>query len=147
MKNRRETTDHRRLHLSIVPMLSNLYFDNKMAFKFENLKVWQLAMDLGEEINILADHFPRKEEFNLKQQIRRAVDSIALNISEGSTGSSNAEQKRFLRIANRSALEVVTCLHKARRRNYIDETIFQKNYLEFEVLVKMLQSFISKIGD
>lgn len=118
-----------------------------MAFKFENLKVWQSAMDSGEEIDSLAEYFHKKEEYNLKQQIRRAADSIALNISEGSTGLSNAEQKRFLRIANRSALEVVTCLHKARRRNYIDETIFRKHYQDCEVLVKMLQSFISKIGD
>lgn len=118
-----------------------------MAFKFENLEVWQLAMDMGEEMDLLAEHFHKREDFNLKQQIRRSADSIALNISEGSTGLSNAEQKRFLRIANRSALEVVTCLHKARRRNYIDETIFHKHYQQCEMLVKMLQSFISKIGD
>jgi four helix bundle protein len=130
-----------------VAVTPKLYFENKMSFKFKNLKVWQFAMDLGEEMDSLAEHFHKKEEFNLKQQIRRSADSVALNISEGSTGLSNAEQKRFLRIANRSALEVVTCLHKARRRNYIDETIFRKHYLECEVLVKMLQSFISKIGD
>lgn len=118
-----------------------------MAFKFEQLKVWQLAMDLGEEMDSLAEQFHKKEEFNLKQQIRRAADSVALNISEGSTGLSNAEQKRFLRIANRSALEVVTCLHKARRRNYIDEKTFLKQYNNCEILVKMLQSFISKISD
>ncbi len=98
-----------------------------MPFKFENLKVWQLAMDLGEEMNTLSEQFHKKEEFNLKQQIRRVADSIALNISEGSIELSNAEQKRFLRIANRSALEVVTCLHKARRKSYIDETVFQKH--------------------
>lgn len=118
-----------------------------MAFKFEKLKVWHLAMDLGEEMDLLAEHFHKREEYNLKQQIRRSADSIALNISEGSTGLSNAEQKRFLRIANRSALEVVTCLHKARRRSYIDETMFKKYYQQCEMLVKMLQSFISKIGD
>ncbi len=118
-----------------------------MAFKFENLKVWQLAVDLGEDINLVADKFHKKEDYNLKQQIRRAADSIALSTSEGSTGLSNAEQKRFLRIANRSALEVVTCLHKARRRSYIDEPTFLKHYNDCEVIVRMLQSFISKLQD
>lgn len=118
-----------------------------MPFKFEHLKVWHLAMDLGEDMHSLADQFHKKEEFNLKQQIRRAADSVALNISEGSTGSSNAEQKRFLRIANRSTLEVVTCLHKAFRRKYIDETTFNKYYQNCEVLVKMLQAFINKLND
>ncbi len=36
-----------------------------MALKFEQLKVWQLAMDLGEEMDSLAEQFHKKEEFNL----------------------------------------------------------------------------------
>jgi hypothetical protein len=38
-------------------MVLKSYFENKMSFKFENLKVWQLAMDLGEEMNLLAEDF------------------------------------------------------------------------------------------
>ena len=78
-----------------------------MAFKFEQLRVWQVALDFGEKINVLADAFPKKEMFNLSTQIRKAADSIGLNIAEGSTGQTNAEQKSFLIFANRSALEVV----------------------------------------
>lgn len=62
-----------------------------MNFKFENLVIWQKAMDLGESINDLTAGFPRKEIYNLSSQILRAGDSIALNISEGSIGQSNAE--------------------------------------------------------
>ncbi len=61
------------------------------------------------------------EQYNLISQIYRAADSIALNISEGSIEQSNAEFKRFLNYSIRSIAEVVTCLHKARRRKYIDE--------------------------
>lgn len=113
-----------------------------MAFKFEQLRVWQGALGFGEEINRIADHFPKKELFNLSSQIRRAADSIGLNIAEGSTGLSNAEQKRFLIFANRSALEVAACLIKARLRNYLDEKTFNKLYTDSESLVKMLQAFI-----
>ena len=52
-----------------------------MKFKFENLLIWQKAMELGESINSLSK-FPNKELYNLSSQINRAVDSIALNISE-----------------------------------------------------------------
>ena len=52
---------------------------NKSGFKFEKLIVWQKAMDLGEDINKLTDNFPSKEIYNLSSQIRRAVDSVALN--------------------------------------------------------------------
>jgi hypothetical protein len=36
-----------------------------MEFKFEKLIIWHKAMDLGEEINILAKIFPSKERFTI----------------------------------------------------------------------------------
>lgn len=74
-----------------------------MAFKFENLKVWQLSLELTDEIDLLAQSFPKHELYSLTSQIRRAANSVSLNIVEGSTGLSNAEFRRFLVIANRSA--------------------------------------------
>ena len=118
-----------------------------MAFKFEDLRVWQVSLEFAEKINLLADEFPKKEIFNLSNQIRRAADSIGLNIAEGSTIQSNAEQKRFLIFANRSTLEVVACLIKAKLRKYIDEPTFNNFYDEAEKLVKMLQACIKKLGE
>ncbi len=109
-----------------------------MSFKFEKLRVWEASLEFGEKINTLADSFPQKELFNLSSQIRRAADSIGLNIAEGSTSHTNAEQKRFLLFANRSALEVVACLIKAKRRNYIEEKTYHDLYTEAEGLVKMI---------
>ncbi len=117
-----------------------------MSYKFENLRIWQSSLQLGEKINTLADNFPKKEQFNLSLQIRRAADSIGLNIAEGSTGQTNAEQKRFLIFANRSALEVVACLIKANMRNYISQEQFHELYTETEILVKMIQSFIKRLN-
>lgn len=53
--------------------------------------------------------FPREEIYVLTAQLKRASDSISLNIAEGSTGQSNAEFKRFLSYALRSNIEVVAC--------------------------------------
>ncbi|MBI3720274.1 MAG: four helix bundle protein [Sphingobacteriales bacterium] len=116
-----------------------------MSFKFESLRVWQNALEYGEKINNIADGFPRKELFNLSTQIRRAADSIGLNIAEGSTGLSDLEQSRFLTFANRSALETVACLIKARRRDYISESQFNTLYQECEQLIKMMQAFKNKL--
>ena len=118
-----------------------------MAFKFENLKVWQLSLDLADDIDRLAQTFPKYELYSLSSQIKRAADSVSLNIVEGSTGLSNTEFKRFLHIANRSALEVVGCLFLAKRRKYILEDIFQKFYNQIETLVKMIQGLINSIKD
>ncbi len=99
-----------------------------MGFKFEKLIVWQHSMELGENINNLTNKFPSKEIYNLSTQIRRAADSVALNIAEGSIGQSNPEQKKFVSYSARSLAEVVTCLYKARKREYITEEEFKINY-------------------
>lgn len=88
-------------------------------FKFEKLVVWQKSMDYGELIYDTSKSFPKDEMFNLCSQIRRAVDSVALNISEGSIGQSNLEQKKFVGYSMRSLAEVVTCLHKAKGKNIL----------------------------
>ena len=114
-------------------------------FKFEKLIIWQKAMDFGEEIFILTKSFPKDEMYNLSSQIRRAVDSIALNISEGATGQSNDEFKRFMSYSIRSLAEVVTCLHKAKRRNYLNSEQFQKNYEASFNLMNMMTAFKKSI--
>ncbi len=85
-----------------------------MAFKFEKLKVWQKSLDLADNINLVTKSFPKDEMYALTSQMRRAADSICLNIAEGSTGQSNAEYIKFLRYALRSDVEVVACLHLAK---------------------------------
>lgn len=117
-----------------------------MAFKFENLKIWQLSLELTDEIDMLAQGFPKHEIYSLSSQIRRAANSVSLNIVEGSTGLTNIEFKRFLVIANRSALEVVGCLYLAKRRNYINQEKFNTLYIKIETLVKMIQALIKSLN-
>ena len=116
-----------------------------MKFKFENLIIWQKAVDFGEQINTMANRFPNYEMYNLSSQIRRAVDSIALNISEGSIGQSNPEFKKFMGYSIRSLAEVVTCLHKAKRRAYITEQKFNEYYNDSFNLMNMMVAFKKKI--
>jgi four helix bundle protein len=115
-------------------------------FKFEKLSIWQKAMDFGEEINEVAYKFPKEELYNLSSQIRRAVDSIALNISEGSIGQTNPEFKRFMGYSIRSLAEVVTCLHKAKRREYITDQEFDRFYDDAYNLMNMSVAFKKKIN-
>ena len=116
-----------------------------MEFKFEKLIIWQKAMDFGENVYRLTFKFPKEEMYNLSSQIRRAVDSIALNISEGSIGQSNPEFKKFMGYSIRSLAEVVTCLHKAKRREYISEEEFSTHYEFAFNLMNMMVAFKEKI--
>lgn len=116
-----------------------------MAFKFENLKVWQSAIELSGQISELTDGFPKKELFVLTSQIQRASDSIALNIAEGSTGQTNPEFRRFLGMALRSGIEVVSCLYLAKRRKLINQEEFDHFYNLLTNIIKSIQALRNSI--
>lgn len=112
-----------------------------MSFKFEKLIVWQKALDLSEMVNTVTQGFPKEEMYVLTSQIKRAADSVSLNIAEGSTGQSNAEFARVLGIALRSNIEVVGCIHIAKRRNIISQECYEDIYARCEEILVMLNSF------
>ncbi len=112
-----------------------------MPFKFEKLEIWQSAIEAADTIDKLTQTLPKHEIFVLTSQMKRAADSISLNIAEGSTGQSDAEQSRFTGYAQRSALEVVNCLYLAKRRGYITEKNFNQLYKELEKLIAKIQAF------
>ena len=116
-----------------------------MSFKFEKLIIWQKSMELGENIHLLTKDFPKEEMFNLTSQIRRASDSIALNISEGSILQSKLEFKKFLGYSIRSLAEVVTCLYKSKNRNYFSDEIFEKMYQESYNLMNQIIGFRNQL--
>ena len=71
-----------------------------MPFKFEKLEVWQLALEYVDLTYDLAGRLPKSKECNLKSQIIRAATSVALNIAEGSTSQTDAEQGAVLEHGN-----------------------------------------------
>ena len=113
-----------------------------MSYKFEKLEVWQLALEYTNMIYALADKLPASENYNLKSQITRAATSVALNIAEGSTSQSNAEQARFLGLAIRSLVETVACQHLINQRNYLSTPqSLRSTYRASEKLFAKLQAF------
>ena len=112
-----------------------------MAFKFEKLEIWQLAIDMSDDIDKLTKAFPKDELFILTSQMKRAADSISLNIAEGSTGQTNPEQSRFVGYAQRSALEVVNCLFLGIRRGFITKEQFNTLYERSAKLISKIQAF------
>jgi four helix bundle protein len=113
-----------------------------VPYKFEQLDVWKLSLEYIDIVYVLAEKLPKSEEYNLKSQIIRAATSISLNIAEGSTGQSDAEQARFLGMAIRSLIETVACHHIIQRRNYVqDENFLKKVYEDSQLLARKLQAF------
>ena len=91
-----------------------------MKHNFKNLNIWKLALDLANEVYNLTDQFPINEEFGLKSQLRRCSVSVASNIAEGSSRSSNKDFNRFLEISLGSLYELQTQIIISSNRNYFD---------------------------
>ncbi|HEY6041060.1 MAG TPA: four helix bundle protein [Anaerolineae bacterium] len=98
----------------------------QVEYKFERLKIYQLAMDYLDSLYSLGAGLPRHEEFNLHSQLIRAGTSIVLNIAEGSTSQSDAEQARFLSMALRSLVETIACRRIMARRKYVEASELDK---------------------
>ena len=78
-----------------------------MSGTYRDLKVWQTAMEMVQEVYRLTQAFPREETYGLTV-LRRAAVSIASNIAEGKGRSSDKELLHFLSNAKGSLFEVET---------------------------------------
>ena len=75
--------------------------------KLEDLKIWNKAMEIAEEVYILT----------------RSAVSIPSNIAEGAGRNTNGEFKNFLGIANGSSYELFTQLLLSIKLSFCSETI------------------------
>ncbi len=114
-------------------------------FKFEDLKVYQKAMEFGELVHHQTKKFPKEERFELTSQFKRASDSIALNIAEGSAGT-DKQFYNYLGNAYHSIHECVSCSSKAFLRNYIQPEENEENRKNLTELAKMISTLRKKIA-
>lgn len=92
-----------------------------MAFRFETHEIWQMAKKYATRVYAVTAKFPRHEDYALKSLLNRAVNSIALNIAEGTAMSSNKAFDYHLELALGSTVAVVAGALLAKDRVYITE--------------------------
>lgn len=95
---------------------------------FQDLRIWQEAMNLVEAVYRVTADFPKHELYGLTSQMRRAAVSVPSNIAEGKGHRSDPEFVRFLLHARGSLLELQTQLLVARRLQYLPEEKAQELY-------------------
>ena len=114
--------------------------------KYEDLIVWQKAIDLVVEVYSLAKLLPNDEMYALSNQMKRAAVSIPSNIAEGQERSSTNDFVRFLHIAKGSKGELETQLLICVRLNYLTQSqIVNAQNLLIEI-GKMLNAIIHKLN-
>ena len=91
-----------------------------MAIKsFRDLRVWQVGMDLVEQVYLLTQSFPKHEIYGLASQMQRAAVSIPSNIAEGHAREHLKEYLHHLGIAHGSLAELATQIEIAARLKYL----------------------------
>jgi four helix bundle protein len=100
--------------------------EKKSIISFHDLHVWQLGMEIVEQIYHLTRHFPKEEVYGLTSQMRRAAVSIPSNIAEGHARAFTKEYQRHLSIAVGSLAEVETLLQLTARFHYGERTAIDR---------------------
>ena len=98
-------------------------------FRFQDLEIWQMAIEIADELFDIADDLDRKRLYRFAEQLRGAGMSMSNNIAEGSGSNSKKEFSQFLNIARRSTFENANILILLRRRKLIKKDTLE-NFLD-----------------
>ncbi|AWH84342.1 four helix bundle protein [Flavobacterium album] len=114
--------------------------------KFEDLKVWQLAREICQDVWYLFETTTLGKDFELRNQMNKSSGSIMDNISEGFERNGNREFIQFLSISKGSCGELRSQLYRALDRKHISEEQFRLVADKTEQENKLLGSFISYLN-
>ena len=90
------------------------------------MPVWQKSMDLAVVVFELTEKFPKKEDYGITSQLRRASTSIASNIAEAYGRKHTLDKINFYYYSRGSVTEVQSHLEYCLRVNYLDKEIVKK---------------------
>jgi four helix bundle protein len=116
-----------------------------VKFRFQDLKIWQLSIEIADDLFGLADDLEKRKLYRFADQLRGAGMSMSNNIAEGSGSSSKKDFKQFLNMARRSTFENANILILLRRRNLITEKELEKLLDKLDHLSRQITNFQSSL--
>ena len=112
-----------------------------VKFRFQDLEIWQLAIEIADELFDLADELEKKRLYRFAEQLRAAGMSMSNNIAEGSGSSSNKEFKQFLNVARRSTFENANILILLHKRKLITDESLERLLDKLDHLCRKITNF------
>jgi four helix bundle protein len=112
-----------------------------VKFRFQDLKIWQLAIEIADQLFDIADELENKKLFRFAEQLRGAGMSMPNNIAEGSGSNSKKEFIQFLNIARRSTFENANILIILHRRGLISQEKMETLLDNLDKLCRQITAF------
>jgi len=114
-------------------------------FRFQDLKIWQLAIEIADQLFDIADDLEQRRLYKFAEQLRGAGMSMSNNIAEGSGSSSKKEFRQFLNMARRSTFENANILILLQRRNLISKESLDELLTKLDRLCRQITNFQGSI--
>jgi len=112
-----------------------------VKFRFQDLKIWQFAIQIAGELFSIADALEEKRLYRFAEQLRAAGMSTSNNIAEGSGSSSKKEFKQFLNMARRSTYENASILVLLEMRNLVSKDHLNELLDQLDHLCRQITNF------
>ncbi|MFL5744050.1 MAG: four helix bundle protein [Niastella sp.] len=97
-----------------------------LTLNHQKLDLYSISKTFVSECYKLTKSFPVEEKFAMISQIRRAALSVHLNLSEGASGKSDQERKRYYEVARGSLIEIDAALDIAKELEYLNNLELNK---------------------
>lgn len=110
-------------------------------FRFQDLRIWKLAIEIANELFDIADELDGKRLYRFADQLRGSGMSMSNNVSEGSGSSSSKEFRRFLDIARRSTYENANIVILLEMRKLITNKTMDSLVDRLDSLCRQITSF------
>jgi four helix bundle protein len=117
---------------------------NQNFFRFEELNVYQKALNFLDQVYSLSALFPAHEMYGLSSHFKRAAHSIVFNIAEGS-GNNKEQYINNLKFSKGSVKEAIICSEIACRQGYISEEQKEEIREKLIEISKMVSGLIASL--
>lgn len=107
-------------------------------FRFQDFEIWQMAIEIADELFDIADDLENRKLYRFADQLRGAGMSMSNNIAEGAGSNFNKEFSQFLNIARRSTFENANIVILLNKRDLITDE-------KLELLLDQLDHLCRKI--
>ncbi len=115
--------------------------DNMIKFRFQDLKIWQLVIQIADELFYIAENLGKKRLYRFVEQLRGAAMSAPNNIAESSGSPSKKEFIQFLNVGRRSTYDNANILILLEKRGLVSAEYLSRLLDKFDHLYRQITNF------